>query len=102
MNCKPGDLALVVKSKCGNEGKIVYVVRPATEEEYDSFVHKKEGHHWWVEAKGALIFSTAGHGRRETCLPDARLRPIRDPGEDARDETLTWLPVPAQRTKETA
>ena len=26
-NCKPGDMALVVKSECGNEGKIVTCIR---------------------------------------------------------------------------
>jgi hypothetical protein len=30
---------------------------------------------------------------------DFQLRPIRDPGDDAQDETLDWLPVP---TKELA
>jgi hypothetical protein len=27
---------------------------------------------------------------------DKWLKPIRDPGEDARDETLEWLPVPSR------
>ena len=27
---------------------------------------------------------------------DSQLRPIRDPGDDARDETLEWLPVPSR------
>lgn len=26
---------------------------------------------------------------------DRNLRPIRDPGDDAQDETLQWLPVPS-------
>jgi hypothetical protein len=26
---------------------------------------------------------------------DSILRPIRDPGDDAQDETLSWLPVPS-------
>ncbi len=28
-------------------------------------------------------------------IPDSWLRPIRDPGDDAQDETLQWLPVPS-------
>lgn len=27
-------------------------------------------------------------------FPDDILRPIRDPGDDARDETLSWKPLP--------
>lgn len=27
--------------------------------------------------------------------PDSYIRPLRDPGEDAQDETLSWLPVPS-------
>jgi hypothetical protein len=30
------------------------------------------------------------------CVADACLRPIRDPGDDASDETLEWLPVPSR------
>ena len=34
-------------------------------------------------------------GSRHWLHSDARLRPIRDPGDDAKDETLSWLPVPS-------
>lgn len=34
-------------------------------------------------------------------MDDYDLRPIIDPGDDATDETLTWLPVPS-RESETA
>jgi hypothetical protein len=29
-------------------------------------------------------------------VADDCLRPIRDPGDDAQDETLSWLPVPSR------
>ena len=31
----------------------------------------------------------------EGWIADEYLRPIRDPGEDTQDETLSWLPVPS-------
>lgn len=31
---------------------------------------------------------------QEANVPDANLRPIRDPGDDAVDETLAWRSVP--------
>lgn len=78
MNCKPGDLAIVTWSETGCLGHIVEVLRP-----YDGYVFANEGPSWWVMDKGQKMH----------CC-DSCLRPLRDPGEDAQDETLTWLPVP--------
>lgn len=98
LNCKPGDLAVVVRSMAGNEGVIVRCLRLIRAEatyrandgsEYNSAV-------WEIDRPlpdwvGGVDFT----------FPDVQLRPIRDPGDDARDETLEWLPVPST-TKEVA
>jgi len=93
MNCEPGDLAVITKSWAGNEGRIVRVV---------CWIGKIDGwsnsDRWEIEAERPLISSK---GRLHFHAPDSFMRPIRDPGEDARDETLQWLPVPSIE-KETA
>jgi hypothetical protein len=54
---------------------------------------------WLVEAIGSpLKWNSAGNVIRRA-INDVCLRPIRDPGEDAKDETLSWLDVP-QKNKQ--
>lgn len=70
MNCKPGDLAIVVRSFAGNEGKICKVIRDGDEVGY-----------WFVEFPSPVKWMT-GVG---ACgyAEDSKLRPIRDqPGTD--------------------
>lgn len=78
MNCKPGDLAIVVRSASGNEGRIVRV---------DAFIGKVPGYlgndRWRVS--GARLTGT--YGEPVNHLKDSQLRPIR-PG-DLEDETPT-------------
>jgi hypothetical protein len=95
MNCRPGDLAIIVKSMAGNEGKIVRCVRLATREEAMSARFGKYPIVWVLEAplRTKLGFISA-------LSYDNSLRPIRDSGEDARDETLQWLPVPNREKEE--
>ncbi len=75
MNCKPGDLAVVVRSiyDPAQIGKIVRVV------EWCAYT---EG---WIVSPCILFYAS---------VHDECLRPIRDPGDDAVDETLQWLPAP--------
>lgn len=96
MNCKPGDLAVIVfAAKLSQIGRLVEVLHRG--EEYgDGAVY------WHVRVQGspvkvAIISANNVHtGRFETRLdcdvPDAWLRPIRDPGDDAIDESAAWLP----------
>jgi hypothetical protein len=98
MNCKPGDLAVVVSSmNGGNVGKVVTVIRLATTAEIAT------------EMPGAIYLGAIwrtdkplewGNKRGERCdaylAPDVRLRPIRD--NDGEDETLTWAGKPEQIT----
>jgi hypothetical protein len=91
MNCKPGDLAVIVRSTAGNEGKIVRCIEML-------------GNMRWVRPDGSSytaatwlidreLLGFAGESSNE--IADWQLRPIRDPG-DATDETLEWLPVPVK------
>jgi len=95
MNCKPGDVAIVIApdTTTRNLGKLVHVV--GTSPFGDGW--------WWVEclSRAHVYREDGGAGFIATCgnIEDHRLRPIRDHGDDARDETLGWLPVP---TKESA
>lgn len=90
LNCKPGDLAVIVRSTCGNEGKIVRCIElhPAGTDNSPIF----KGPIWEIDAP---IPSTWGD--QTPYCPDSQLRPLRD--NQGADETLTWLDVP---TKETA
>ena len=83
MNCKPGDLAVVVsqsKHKCPPQMGAIVVI----------------GEGMWGNCWRTLPATIDPRDGREVAIPDSHLRPIRDPGDDARDETLDWLPVPTR------
>lgn len=86
MNCKPGDLAVIVNSTSLGGTLNGCMVR--------CFSLAGDGY-WNVEPLSerlARLFKRMGP------LPvfDQKLRPLRDPGEDAKDETLSWKPVPVE------
>jgi hypothetical protein len=88
MNCKQGDLAIVIGARSFKHqiGRVVTCVR-----------HVPYGFRlgmWKAVDYDVWIVSDS---REEWLHSDARLRPIRD--NDGEDETLQWAPVP---TKETA
>lgn len=93
MNCKPGDLAMVVKAVCPeNIGLIVKVLRwappidgmPAWETESDR-----------PSPTVCTISPRVSTGmHRVADVRDAWLRPIRDPGDDAIDEMVQKLGKP--------
>jgi hypothetical protein len=91
MNCKPGDLAVIVRSVVeSNMGRIVRCTRLATASELDQWrVRTDRGPVWIIEQP---IPHTIG-GAKPFSM-DAGLRPIRPQDDDATDETLLWLPVP--------
>lgn len=84
MNCKPGERAFVIAGfPASNLGKVVRVL-------------KLEGNLWEYEGHLDSMFP----GARAWRVADDCLCPIRDPGDDAIDESKAWLPpVP---TKEPA
>lgn len=91
LNCKVGDLAVIVRSGKGNEGKIVQCLE---------FI----GDYWWRD-KGVSFWSptwkvdidfAVNDGYTDHLIADNQLRPIRnDPGQD---ETLLWADVPSEVT----
>lgn len=92
LNCKPMDLAVMVRSDADNEGKIVECIRLATTEEIKAINFASRHGPVWIISPGLI----SSHGRLVPMALDAYLHPIRDqPGED---ETLTWAPVPHKET----
>lgn len=84
MNCREGDLAVIVRARfADNIGKIVRVLR---------LVSERDAVPWPGMPRGVLWAVTDG---RETKIsPDSWLRPIRDqPGED---EMLRIAGAPAE------
>lgn len=96
MNCKPGDLAVVVKSIAGNEGRIVRCIRldpmASSLKQIDAFGRIYPPEPYWEIDIALPDFS----GQMNKSFADEQLRPIRDPGDDAQDESLSWLPVPSR------
>jgi hypothetical protein len=79
MNCKPGDLAVIVRSHRGrNVGRIVTVVRQHDPADSPRWLHVMPG--WVVSPVGTLVVHP---NAKCTWAPDAWLRPIRpDEGQD--------------------
>lgn len=99
MNCKPGDLAfLAIPPRAEFAGLVVEVLRAGKPQRLKKPFGHLSGASWWVRASRACM-TTRGIALTEFVLPDAALKPIRDPGDDAVDESLLWLRVP---TKEIA
>ena len=80
MNCVKGDLAVVIRSKCNNEGKIVHCVKYLGERQLVSI---KRSNSNVVEPPLKGVFGNYGHN-----FPDRDLKPLRDSDEE--DETLSW------------
>ena len=86
LNCRPGDLAIVVRDyQMQHTGKIVQVVRLLP----GYFSPTWETIPELIDRDGTICD-----------VDDSHLKPIRDPGDEATDESKAWLPpVP---TKELA
>ncbi len=88
MRCRPGDLALIIKSGAGNEGKEVDVVRWCPPGGYPGWPRHVAG---WVVRRPAgrkdlRVTDWAGRLRAlvdEGVMPDAWLLPLRPSKEDA-------------------
>ena len=89
MNCKPGDLAVFVRSQRRNHGVVVRVLRLLSRREREI---AGLGHFDFVWETDKEVDTLRGPMR---VAPDSYVRPLRDPGDDAQDETLSWLPVPS-------
>lgn len=67
MNCKQGDLAIIVKSLAGNEGKIVRCVRFIGND--DAFMY---GDRWEIDVQ-----LQASDGTYANSVSDSHMRPLR-------------------------
>lgn len=97
MNCKKGDLAIIVKSWAGNEGKIVRCLHlDAVRSRYENvapggFCYPPEP--IWIIDRQIYGWD----GSMSDYIADSQLRPIRDPGDDAVDEMLLLrIPSPSE------
>lgn len=107
MNCKPGDMAKVIEPHF-RHGAIVEVVRSCTSAERVMLIQQDPEWRaplqiWFCKlitgSRGIDVdtgFATYLYPGAEAWFADAYLRPIRDPGEDAVDETLQRLPSPSR------
>lgn len=95
MNCKPGDIALVVSSRFEqNIGVLVDVIGPA---DGKIVLSQEVGQIWHCRARGAVTYQSVFGDRlvtQEGPIPDACLRPIRGRGNpeestESRDDLVT-------------
>lgn len=79
MNCKPGELAVVVRGGPPiNIGRVILVTEPSP-----FFIDA-----WLYEGDLISLWAIRAEAVADDCL-----RPLRD--SDGQDETLSWVPVPA-------
>ena len=104
MNCKPGDLAVCIReaqvpcpvSPLGKLCTVLYAAPPGEfrlPDGYRQMPNRLDDgvHYWVVEWQKEIAYPLEWGGYRYTrygLAPDHALRPIRDPGDDAVDETL--------------
>ena len=98
MNCKHGDLAVIVRSVARNEGKIVRCLRLHSSEDFDlygGYIRSggPRGVRWVIEG---CVFSL--EGSRLFTVADAQLRPLRD--NDGQDEMLMLVGLPVGTPQE--
>lgn len=97
MNCKPGDLAIVTHSNLAPHavGRITrcVVMKPCPLRQVPA---------WRVEPAVAETVWIDGILHHGDWVLDECLRPIRDPGDEAQDESKSWLPTVPSSHKETA
>lgn len=87
MNCRPGDLAVVVESMAGNEGRIVTCLRLATAAEVDAAnLAPDRAPYWHIDTEILTVWGSA------RLAADMQLRPIRD--QDGEDEILQLVGKP--------
>jgi len=86
MNCRQGDMAMTCGAPMDN-GLLVEVLEPRG-------VHGYYGKLWLIRSLGSRFHIEPNVRSRLAVWPDCMLRPLRDPGPDAVDETLQRLPAP--------
>lgn len=100
MRCRPGDLAVVIGylHLDANLGMLVDVLRPAVPGQPVAHgTYQGTGEGWVIRRAGGgkmKGWNVLGFPMDvdEACIKDCHLMPIRDPGDDAKDELLRPLP----------
>ena len=91
LNCKPGDLAVVITAhNPENIGTIVRVIKKHPNQ--NALVDFKGSHIWMAEAPRPMLYDVGGKmvRRRKGAVPDAILRPIRGlPANDVKRTVKT-------------
>jgi hypothetical protein len=91
MNCKPGDLAIIIASDFPEEIGMVVEVLP------DSLVDEEFGFCWHIRAKRPVACWDPATGKdvfnSEFCVPDSDLRPVT--GLPVHDEVTDDIKEPA-------
>jgi hypothetical protein len=89
--CKPGDLAIIVRAIHPQNNGLLVTILP-------DWRKGREGLEWLTastrKVPGVMDNGEPAPLRYIGWCADVRMRPIRDPGPAARDETLEWKPVP--------
>ena len=88
MNCKQGDLAVIVRSIAGNEGKIVRCLELDPAHHFLSPALEVSVRPAWRVDRLLPAWSGCTH----SFVADCNLRPIR--GDEGDDETLAWAGKP--------
>jgi hypothetical protein len=105
MNCKPGDLAVILKAEQSeNVGRIVRCVRligPGELVDGRDWLVTVPGPHWVIEATPGLLWNRHGRVARRAFW-DAGLRPITPPAGTVTASEVRTLYTPKQvKDKET-
>lgn len=106
LNCKPGDLAVVVGlggSFANFNDRIVEVLERAPNGpivKLPNGAFSNGGERCWIVRFPSQVAMPLGGGKHEqthySVCPDKHLRPIRDPGDDAVDEMVLIAGAPAR------
>ncbi len=84
MNCKQGDLAIIVKSNCGNEGKILTCVKFIG----SHFLYPELSDLWETDIElNSYYLYDKSNAPKDRLIPDSQLRPLL--GDLINDETTT-------------
>ena len=94
MNCKPGDLARVISTpETRDAGVVDWFFKLTVLDGQTDFGNAPA---WRYEGPERTTPEGRWKGLRIEAVGDHILRPIRDPGDDAVDETLLRVPSPSE------
>ena len=107
-NVKPGDMAWIVGARTEggqqNIGRMVEVIEPAIDGSHHGrhfALAEAGGPSWFVRAQGLVKTQSPGGELRIVAVAavyDKHLRPVKNPGQDERDESKAYLPpVPPRK-----